>query len=505
MLPWRIAFDLSSVPLCDAGGEQPERGSSSRVGAIADDPRSCSPSQQLVTVREQTNVVRAVAVSRVAQHGLLTARASAARKRPADLSSRAMLSGLHDRLGDQADPWSGVPSHVELALSESLRSEVRHLALSRNLTDARFKTALRLFEDASSALPHRIWFLPLGGADELRNAVHNEESFGMLAEFKMRQGSLQPGHIGEPVRADTVAGYISALRVERGLGAGYLIAHSQTVRVAKYALLAYKHGEARGQGTRALRRGLRAQHLLRAVQAGFDIVSVRGMRRWARLLVAHNFLLRGGEPGAVDSRPWLPHTGMLSLESVRFFSCEELAEGGQPAAHPAIRFMILPIKDTYASRAPVPNWVRRRQPASVPRGADPLCAYDAFLLYWEACCAQVRREEWATTALFTDELGQVVATKTMRLDCRAAAMAAGLDPSEFGASSCRIGGAEDIYDLYEDRADAVIRERGRWWSDIHLIYQRASASRHLRVSAAMGESRGISLEAFADGWAMPGR
>ena len=167
--------------------------------------------------------------------------------------------------------------------------------------------------------------------------------------------------------------------------------------------------------------------------------------------------------------------------------------------------MILPIKDTYASRAPVPNWVRRRKPASVPRGADPLCAYDAFLSYWEACCAQVRREEWATTALFTDELGQVVATKTMRLDCRAAAMAAGLDPSEFGASSCRIGGAEDIYDLYEDRADAVIRERGRWWSDIHLIYQRASASRHLRVSAAMGESRGISLEAFADGWAMPGR
>jgi hypothetical protein len=176
-------------------------------------------------------VVRAVAVSRVAPHGLLTARASAARKRPADLSSRAMLTGLHDRLGEQADPWSGVPSSVELALSESLQSEVRHLALSRNLTDARFKTALRLFEDARSALPHRIWFLPLGGADELRNAVHNEESFGMLAEFKMRQGSLQPGHMGEPVRADTVAGYISALRVERGLGAGYIIAHSQTACV----------------------------------------------------------------------------------------------------------------------------------------------------------------------------------------------------------------------------------------------------------------------------------
>ena len=450
-------------------------------------------------------MVLAVPVHSGGHCGLLTARASAARKRPADLSTRALQSGLHDRLGAQSDPWSGVPTSVELALSESLREEVRRLALCRNLTDSRFKTALRLFEDASLALPHRIWFLPLGGADELRNAVHNEESFGMLAEFKMRQGSLQPGHLGEPVRADTVAGYISALRVERGLGAGYLIAHSQVVRVAKHALLSYKHGEVRGEGTRKLRRGLRAQHFLAAVRGGFDITSGRGVRRWARLLIAHNFLLRGGEPGAVDSRPWIPHTGMLSLESVRFFSCEELAEGGRPSAYPAMRFMILPIKDTYASLAPVPNWVRRRQPVSVPRGADPLCAYDAFVAYWEACCAQVPREEWAATPLFTDELGQAVATKTMRLDCRASAMAAGLAPAEFGASSCRIGGAEDIYDLYEERADAVIRERGRWWTDIHIIYQRASASRHLRVSAAMAESRGISLEAFAEGWAMPGR
>lgn len=137
-------------------------------------------------------MVLAVPVHSGGHCGLLTARASAARKRPADLSTRALQSGLHDRLGAQSDPWSGVPTSVELALSESLREEVRRLALCRNLTDSRFKTALRLFEDASLALPHRIWFLPLGGADELRNAVHNEESFGMLAEFKMRQGCIAP-------------------------------------------------------------------------------------------------------------------------------------------------------------------------------------------------------------------------------------------------------------------------------------------------------------------------
>jgi len=49
-------------------------------------------------------------------------------------------------------------------------------------------------------------------------------------------------------------------------------------------------------------------------------------------------------------------------------------------------------------------------------------------------------------------------------------------------SSLRIGGAEDMYDRYEETANAVIKERGRWWAGIHTIYQRAiSVSSHLGV------------------------
>ena len=167
--------------------------------------------------------------------------------------------------------------------------------------------------------------------------------------------------------------------------------------------------------------------------------------------------------------------------------------------------MVHPIKNTSASLNPVPNWIRRRQLPSVPRGGDPICAYDAFLTYWEQDCQDVPQELWASTPLFRDDEGDGVRAKTVRLDCRAVAVAAGLSPTEFGASSLRVGGAEDIYDVFEEAADSVIKERGRWWTDIHLIYQRASASRHMRVSAAMGEATGISLEAFAEGWAMPGR
>ena len=140
----------------------------------------------------------------------LSARAHGSRKRPASLEVRVSQSGLHDQLGERADPWLGEPSAAERALSDSLRAEVRQLSDNRNLTDSRFKTALRLFEDAQRALPHRVWFLPLGVVDELRNAVHNEESFGMLAEFKVRQGSLQPGHVGEPVRLAQT--YISLIK-----------------------------------------------------------------------------------------------------------------------------------------------------------------------------------------------------------------------------------------------------------------------------------------------------
>ena len=47
--------------------------------------------------------------------------------------------------------------------------------------------------------------------------------------------------------------------------------------------------------------------------------------------------------------------------------------------------------------------------------------------------------------------------------------------------------------------------RGRWWSDIGEIYKRCTVTPHLEASVAVGDSRGISLEALGDGWAQPGR
>eukprot|EP00965_Chrysotila_dentata_P062647 2075928-Pleurochrysis_carterae.AAC.1 len=50
---------------------------------------------------------------------------------------------------------------------------------------------------------------------------------------------------------------------------------------------------------------------------------------------------------------------------------------------------------------------------------------------------------------------------------------------------------------------ALIKQRGRWQSDVASVYQRAIVDKQLRASAEMGEASGVELEAIAAGWAQP--
>ena len=52
-------------------------------------------------------------------------------------------------------------------------------------------------------------------------------------------------------------------------------------------------------------------------------------------------------------------------------------------------------------------------------------------------------------------------------------------------------------------SQAIIRQRGRWCSDVASVYQRALAEEHLRGSAAVGEANGAELEALCSGWSQP--
>jgi hypothetical protein len=167
--------------------------------------------------------------------------------------------------------------------------------------------------------------------------------------------------------------------------------------------------------------------------------------------------------------------------------------------------MVVPIKDAAAKAEPArPNWIRRRLGDEFPHMSDPTCPYDVLLELFRQESDGIDPLIYHTRPLFCNPDGTMVRTSDVRVDNRIIGAAGGLDPAELGASSCRIGGAEDLYDVYEERANPIIQERGRWCTDIHTIYQRASASRHMRVSAQMGRASGISMEAAApSGWAMP--
>ena len=95
---------------------------------------------------------------------------------------------------------------------------------------------------------------------------------------------------------------------------------------------------------------------------------------------------------------------------------------------------------------------------------------------------------------------------------------AGLPPSEVFGNAYRIGGATDLRDapssavsviagpvIGMEQATRMIKQRGRWYSDIYEIYERVSMQEHALASAAITEAGGLDLEQILVGWIQPGR
>ena len=433
------------------------------------------------------------------------------------IAARIQALGLSDRLHEAPPGWlEGAPA-AEVEAGAVLLSALRQQAAAAGVSDDRLWTALNWLDSFKAVFPNRILFLPLGGANHYANAVHNEETFGMIFEFIRVSGSKKGA--GKAVTSKVISGYISAIRTQASLGAGYRLYDERFAvelpRNAKY------HRRVDGPAAvRKLRRGVRAQHFAAAARAGFDRFTAPGIRRWARALTSHNLMLRGGEPGVVEGNEWRADAGHMSWASVTWLAAAAYAKVGwramvewlvsaasnSEARYPAVRIFVQPIKDGDATLRPVPLLIRRRQRACVPIGNDPLCTFDALLTLFMLDADVLPPDHWHHTPLFSESAGgNAVDTAVVREDARAIAKSAGLDVSEVGSTSFRIGGAEDHYDVLGPGSENVIRERGRWHSDIHEIYQRCSATAHLSLSAALGDATGISLEALGDGWAQPGR
>eukprot|EP00965_Chrysotila_dentata_P177456 5861211-Pleurochrysis_carterae.AAC.2 len=109
--------------------------------------------------------------------------------------------------------------------------------------------------------------------------------------------------------------------------------------------------------------------------------------------------------------------------------------------------------------------------------ADPLCAYDALRAAWLAQEAEVpaeQRRPGSKTPFFTGESGRAPwSTATSRRVAKNMEAAAGEDPTSFGGTCWRSGGATDLRDRLGDANKATIKQRGRGSSDAALVYQRA--------------------------------
>ena len=169
----------------------------------------------------------------------------------------------------------------------------------------------------------------------------------------------------------------------------------------------------------------------------------------------------------------------------------------------------VPIKDTTARRRVCPMAVQRRQHGAL--GADPLCVYDAIVLAWRSITGSAppargrARGALASRPFFTSSRrgSPVWSTDDTRALAQKMAIALEEDPSEYGGKSFRIGGAIDWRDVFGADAERIITQRGRWHSDVALIYQRALAGAHLRGSVAVGDAQGADLESLCRGWVQP--
>jgi hypothetical protein len=83
------------------------------------------------------------------------------------------------------------------------------------------------------------------------------------------------------------------------------------------------------------------------------------------------------------------------------------------------------------------------------------------------------------------------------------AVLVGIDASEVGGKCWRIGGACDFREIMGEAGAAIIKQRGRWHSDVALIYQRALASTMLDASVSIGAAMRVELEALCAGWIQP--
>jgi len=332
-----------------------------------------------------------------------------------------------------------------------------------------------------------------------------------------RAGSKKRGIEGQTLAADGIQSSVAMMRKVRELGTRCAVADA-SIFVGTSERFKSMRREDGAPGERETRRAFRAVHFAQLAAQGWDRFSPVGESEWAAALTGHNSVLRGGEVGRREFIEFDAEQGLTFRSITWCLPCRE------SRGRLWLILWVVPIKDQSARRMrPIPIPIVRRQ-LEGERGADALCTYDAILAVWlrrVGTMPQSAQVDWHARAgeagrlsashpmaqrpLFALANGRAMDTGHVRGMVQRMASACGENPEEFGAKSLRAGGATDLREAIGDDAAsmATIKQRGRWKSDIALIYQRALLRTQLDASGMMGRARGVDMEAICLGWSQP--
>lgn len=405
--------------------------------------------------------------------------------------------GLAERAwGPAEDVWVGGAAQLaQQELVATLRDGVSTRCNEMTSTP-RQRSALNAFVDFVAATG-RVPFLDPrreGGKE------YNQETLELfLVYLRLRGSRMRGARAGTAIDEATISTTVSQVRLAVERRQRRAIVDPDDTRVMAQLGRHMRRSDV-PKGQRKLSRGVRAHHFAALAAMGYDRSSARGMTRWAAALTAHNLLLRGGELGTTDKKPFDPRRGLTLGDLDPRDPCAEsrwrpwlvlwLVGGKDPSFRH--RLVAMPI----TRRA---TW--EEQPTL---GGDPLDAYDALLLHHRRRVAEADPAGWKDAPLFLNERGEVWRTCDSRQLAEEMGSALGIPAVELGGKCWRIGGATDLRKALGDGSQHLIRQRGRWASDVAAVYQRALVDSHLHMSAAIGSVEPArDMEEMFKGWAQP--
>lgn len=345
-------------------------------------------------------------------------------------------------------------------------------------------TALRSFARFARQCPGRQLFREKGDISERQAAAWNEWTFILYATWLAGRPSKLTKY---PVRARTIESYVSLIK-------GYLRFEydfelpERAPRLSR--LLKAMKDEDPLAGVRKKRKALRRHHL-RGMWRKLSWVretSATAVNEHALLTTAWQVLARGGEL-APTCRVW---------DALRCPSREDVT---YHVSRRGTRYAVLwlrPLKKKGVGIQPkVPQLIAEYD----GRGSDAYAALRRMERY-----DPVDEADRGRTPLFRRRAGEKMVhmrVRDMRQCVRRRMTALGYgNESEWGAHSCRIGGATDLMATGQ-ASQLLLQAKGRWASDVGKIYARMTRNGQIAASKLMQSARGRDLEELLPGFVQP--